>query len=126
MLEREDFGAQTSSKSTKLVHGGVRYLEKAVFNLDYGQLKLVFEALHERKHMIENAPHLSQSLPIMTVSLLPAFPLSEGIFTKQPQRGNHEERFIEILQSWTSINLSAHIPLDHCSHCLTINKSTQR
>ena len=68
MLEREDFGAQTSSKSTKLVHGGVRYLEKAVFNLDYGQLKLVFEALHERKHMIENAPHLSHSLPIMTVS----------------------------------------------------------
>ena len=70
MLEREDFGAQTSSKSTKLVHGGVRYLEKAVFNLDYGQLKLVFEALHERKHMIQNAPHLSHSLPIMTVRLL--------------------------------------------------------
>lgn len=68
MLEKEDFGAQTSSKSTKLVHGGVRYLEKAVFNLDYGQLKLVFEALHERKHMIQNAPHLSSSLPIMTVS----------------------------------------------------------
>lgn len=69
MLEREDFGSQTSSKSTKLVHGGVRYLEKAVFNLDYGQLKLVFEALHERKRLIENAPHLSHSLPIMTVSL---------------------------------------------------------
>lgn len=68
MLEKGDFGGQTSSKSTKLVHGGVRYLEKAVFNLDYGQLKLVFEALHERKHLIENAPHLSQSLPIMTVS----------------------------------------------------------
>jgi glycerol-3-phosphate dehydrogenase len=39
----------TSSKSTKLVHGGVRYLEKAVFNLDYSQLKLVYEALHVGK-----------------------------------------------------------------------------
>jgi glycerol-3-phosphate dehydrogenase len=45
LIEREDFGSGTSSKSTKLVHGGVRYLEKAVFNLDYGQLKLVYEAL---------------------------------------------------------------------------------
>lgn len=80
MLEREDFGAQTSSKSTKLVHGGVRYLEKAVFNLDYGQLKLVFEALHERKHMIDNAPHLCQSLPIMTVSLWywPTLPVQQN------------------------------------------------
>lgn len=49
------------------VHGGVRYLEKAVFNLDYGQLKLVFEALHERKRLLQNAPHLTDSLPIMTV-----------------------------------------------------------
>jgi hypothetical protein len=52
------------------VHGGVRYLEKAVFNLDYGQLKLVFEALHERKRLLENAPHLTSALPIMTVGLL--------------------------------------------------------
>ena len=67
LVEREDFGSGTSSKSTKLVHGGVRYLEKAVFNLDYGQLKLVFEALHERKRMLDNAPHLCSALPIMTV-----------------------------------------------------------
>jgi hypothetical protein len=51
------------------VHGGVRYLEKAVFNLDYGQLKLVFEALHERKRLLENAPHLTSALPIMTVGV---------------------------------------------------------
>ena len=68
LVEGEDFAAGTSSKSTKLVHGGVRYLEKAVFNLDTGQLKLVFEALHERKHFLENAPHLCDALPIMTVS----------------------------------------------------------
>ncbi|PSR92995.1 Glycerol-3-phosphate dehydrogenase [Actinidia chinensis var. chinensis] len=50
----------------KLIHGGVRYLEKAVFNLDYGQLKLVFHALEERKQVIENAPHLCNALPCMT------------------------------------------------------------
>ncbi|KAL3143712.1 hypothetical protein ABBQ32_003553 [Trebouxia sp. C0010 RCD-2024] len=66
LIEREDFASGTSSRSTKLVHGGVRYLEKAVFTLDYGQLKLVFEALHERKRLLENAPHLCNALPIMT------------------------------------------------------------
>lgn len=45
---------------------GVRYLQKAVFSLDYGQLKLVFHALRERKQVIENAPHLCHSLPCMT------------------------------------------------------------
>ncbi|XP_051120035.1 glycerol-3-phosphate dehydrogenase SDP6, mitochondrial-like isoform X3 [Andrographis paniculata] len=45
---------------------GVRYLEKAVFNLDYGQLKLVFHALEERKQVIDNAPHLCNALPCMT------------------------------------------------------------
>lgn len=41
-------------------------MEKAVFNLDYGQLKLVFHALKERKQVIENAPHLCHALPCMT------------------------------------------------------------
>ncbi|KAL0838023.1 hypothetical protein Bca101_089913 [Brassica carinata] len=66
LVEREDFSSGTSSRSTKLIHGGVRYLEKAVFNLDYGQLKLVFHALEERKQLIENAPHLCHALPCMT------------------------------------------------------------
>lgn len=65
-MEREDFSSGTSSRSTKLIHGGVRYLEKAVFNLDYGQLKLVFHALEERKLLIDNAPHLCHALPCMT------------------------------------------------------------
>ena len=55
----------TSSKSTKLVHGGVRYLQKAVFELDYEQYKLVKEALHERKIFLQTAPYLSKMLPIM-------------------------------------------------------------
>ncbi|CAN0825746.1 Glycerol-3-phosphate dehydrogenase SDP6, mitochondrial [Linum grandiflorum] len=49
-----------------LIPSGVRYLEKAVFNLDYGQLKLVFHALEERKQLIDNAPHLCHALPCMT------------------------------------------------------------
>lgn len=65
LVERDDFSAGTSSKSTKLVHGGVRYLEKAIWNLDYGQLELVIEALGERKTFLEIAPHLSSQLPIL-------------------------------------------------------------
>ncbi|KIX06437.1 uncharacterized protein Z518_04413 [Rhinocladiella mackenziei CBS 650.93] len=65
LVERDDFAAGTSSKSTKLVHGGVRYLEKAVWELDYNQYALVKEALRERKYFLETAPHLSMWLPIM-------------------------------------------------------------
>lgn len=65
MVERDDFSSGTSSKSTKLVHGGVRYLEKAVWNLDYNQYCLVKEALKERKYFLQTAPHLSSWLPIM-------------------------------------------------------------
>jgi glycerol-3-phosphate dehydrogenase len=57
--------AGTSSKSTKLVHGGVRYLQKAVIELDYEQYKLVKEALHERRIFLQTAPYLSNMLPIM-------------------------------------------------------------
>ncbi|MCJ1431889.1 mitochondrial glycerol-3-phosphate dehydrogenase [Xylographa pallens] len=64
-IERDDFSSGTSSKSTKLVHGGVRYLEKAVWELDYNQYKLVKEALRERKYFLDTAPHLSSWLPIM-------------------------------------------------------------
>jgi glycerol-3-phosphate dehydrogenase len=65
LVERDDFSSGTSSKSTKLVHGGVRYLEKAVWNLDYNQYKLVKEALRERRFFLDTAPHLSSWLPIM-------------------------------------------------------------
>lgn len=65
LVEREDFSAGTSSKSTKLVHGGVRYLEKAIWNLDFQQLQLVIEALRERKTFLDIAPHLSGSVPIL-------------------------------------------------------------
>ncbi len=52
LLEAYDFGKGTSSRSTKLVHGGVRYLQQ-------GNVKLVLEALRERGRMLRNAPHLA-------------------------------------------------------------------
>jgi glycerol-3-phosphate dehydrogenase len=64
-VDRNDFASGTSSKSTKLVHGGVRYLQKAIMELDYEQWKLVKEALRERKTFLHIAPHLSSHLPIM-------------------------------------------------------------
>lgn len=51
LLEQSDFAKATSSRSTKLVHGGVRYLQK-------GDVALVREALHERGYLSRNAPHL--------------------------------------------------------------------
>lgn len=66
LVERGDFASGTSSKSTKLVHGGVRYLEKAVFNLDRQQYNLVKEALFERSQLFKIAPHLVKTLEIIT------------------------------------------------------------
>lgn len=55
LLEQYDFGKGTSSRSTKLVHGGVRYLAQ-------GNIKLVMEALRERGYLLKNAPHLTSAL----------------------------------------------------------------
>lgn len=66
LVERYDFAEGTSSRSTKLVHGGVRYLEAAVKKLDKGQYDLVRHALHERGALLKNAPHLSHPLPLIT------------------------------------------------------------
>lgn len=65
LVERDDFASATSSRSTKLVHGGVRYLEKAFWQADIDQFMLVKEALAERKHFVDMAPHLAFPLPIM-------------------------------------------------------------
>lgn len=66
LVERRDFSSETSSRSTKLVHGGVRYLENAVKQLDPEQLDLVRDALKERGNFLKNAPHLAHSLAIVT------------------------------------------------------------
>jgi glycerol-3-phosphate dehydrogenase len=64
LLEQSDFAKSTSSRSTKLVHGGVRYMAQ-------GDLLLVMEALHERGLMLKNAPHLTFNqefvIPVYTI-----------------------------------------------------------
>lgn len=65
-VESYDFSSGTSSKSTKLVHGGVRYLEKAVKNFDKEQYELVKEGLEERGVFLNMAPHLSDELRLVT------------------------------------------------------------
>jgi glycerol-3-phosphate dehydrogenase len=62
LLEQSDFGKGTSSRSTKLVHGGVRYLQQ-------GNVSLVKEGLRERTLLRQNAPHLVTSLPL----IIPAY-----------------------------------------------------
>lgn len=61
LLESRDFAAGTSSRATKLVHGGVRYLAQ-------GNVPLVAEALHERTRLLHNAPHLARALPFVMPS----------------------------------------------------------
>ncbi|MDP3796528.1 MAG: glycerol-3-phosphate dehydrogenase/oxidase [Polaromonas sp.] len=61
LVESHDFAKGTSSRATKLVHGGVRYLAQ-------GNIALVREALHERTTLLRNAPHLAQPLPFVMPS----------------------------------------------------------
>src|SRR5438105_6934455 len=55
LIDKGDFASGTSSVSSKLVHGGLRYLE-------HGDFYLVYEALHERGRLLHNAPHLVHPL----------------------------------------------------------------
>ncbi len=66
LIDRQDFASETSSKSTKLIHGGVRYLEQAFKKLDFAQLKQVRHGLEERHLVLSNAPHLARPLALLT------------------------------------------------------------
>jgi glycerol-3-phosphate dehydrogenase len=76
LIEKEDFAASTSSKSTKLIHGGVRYLEQAFKKMDFGQLKQVRHGLEERYNVIKNAPFLAKPLALLT----PCYSWFEGLY----------------------------------------------
>ena len=71
LVEKDDFASGTSSKSSKMVHGGLRYIEQ-------GNLGLVRHSLHERQRLRRNARHLVQRLPFL-------FPILErdGVFDKR-------------------------------------------
>ena len=68
LVERGDFASGTSSKSSKLIHGGLRYLQQKEY-------RLVYENLHERQRLLENAPHLVRPLPF----LIPLFGKSGAV-----------------------------------------------
>jgi glycerol-3-phosphate dehydrogenase len=69
LLEQDDFAKATSSRSTKLVHGGVRYLQQ-------GNVSLVMEALKERGRLLANAPHIAHNLRF----IVPVYDWWEGPF----------------------------------------------
>ncbi len=69
LLEQDDFSKGTSSRSTKLIHGGIRYLQQ-------GNVSLVLEALKERGLLRQNAPHLVHNLPF----IVPSYDWWEGPF----------------------------------------------
>ncbi|NLV55342.1 MAG: glycerol-3-phosphate dehydrogenase/oxidase [Acidimicrobiales bacterium] len=75
LVERDDFASGTSSKSSKLVHGGLRYLQQ-------GEVRLVYEALHERQRLLRNAPHLVSVLPF----LIPMFTGKGGVLNPKLSR----------------------------------------
>jgi glycerol-3-phosphate dehydrogenase len=65
-LEAADFASGTSSTSTKMAHGGVRYLEEAIRRLDPQEYRVLQRALHERIHMLRNAPFLTRTREFIT------------------------------------------------------------
>ncbi|GBE63072.1 FAD-dependent glycerol-3-phosphate dehydrogenase [Babesia ovata] len=65
LVEADDFASGTSSKSTKLLHGGIRYLESALLRLDFKELQFVWKALEERAHLIFAAPFANPPIPIV-------------------------------------------------------------
>jgi glycerol-3-phosphate dehydrogenase len=69
LIEADDFAKGTSSRSTKLVHGGVRYLEQ-------GNIKLVREALRERGWLLQNAPHVTRKMGF----IVPAFSFVQQMY----------------------------------------------
>src|SRR5581483_510032 len=76
LVEASDFASGSSTASTKMVHGGVRYLQQALNSLDLNQYHLVKHALRERLLMLRNAPHLTRTVEF----LVPCFSNLEKIY----------------------------------------------
>jgi len=68
LVEAGDFAGATSSAATKIIHGGVRYLEEAIKGADLQEYHVLVRALHERVRMLENAPHLTRILEFLVPS----------------------------------------------------------
>jgi glycerol-3-phosphate dehydrogenase len=68
LIEAGDFAGATSSAATKIIHGGVRYLEEAIKGAEIQEYHVLVRALHERVRMLENAPHLTRVLEFLVPS----------------------------------------------------------
>src|SRR5215469_2741175 len=78
LVDRGDFGCATSTASTKLIHGGLRYLELAVKELDIAQYRVVRAALGERRRMMRNAPYLTRNLLLA----VPCHSLAQALYCR--------------------------------------------
>lgn len=67
-MEARDFAGATSTAATKIIHGGVRYLEEAIRGAHIQKYDVLVRALHERVRMMENGPHLARKLEILVPS----------------------------------------------------------
>jgi glycerol-3-phosphate dehydrogenase len=107
LVEGEDFASGTSSRSTKLIHGGVRYLEDAIKHLNINQFNLVKEALHERTTLLKIAPHLTRLLPIF----IPAYSLWQkwyygiGMKIYEVMSGSHTLKHSRFISKEESLKL---------------------
>lgn len=110
LVEQSDFAKATSSRSTKLVHGGVRYLKQ-------GNVSLVLEALRERGLMVRNAPHLVHSLAFVIPSYhwwegpfygigLKVYDALAGQLGLEPSRSLSREEIMELLPTLESNGLN--------------------
>ncbi|MGZ0230335.1 MAG: glycerol-3-phosphate dehydrogenase/oxidase [Acidimicrobiales bacterium] len=75
LIEKDDFASGTSSKSSKMIHGGIRYIQ-------HGDIKLVYEALAERQRLLSNAAHLVRELPFLIPILS-----KDGLFPRKAATG---------------------------------------
>jgi len=86
LFEKDDWGQGSSSRSTKVIHGGIRYLQQ-------GRLSLVYEALHDRRSLLSDAPHLVRPLrfllPMYKTDDMPGWMIRSGLILYDPLAGKN-------------------------------------
>jgi glycerol-3-phosphate dehydrogenase len=112
LVEKDDFSSGTSSKSSKLIHGGLRYLQQ-------GEIGLVYEALHERQRLVRNAPHLVSVLPFMIPILT-----RDGVISKKIARALGSALWMyDLTGGWRIGKLHRRLKSDEAfGHMPTMNK----
>lgn len=112
LVEKDDFSSGTSSKSSKLIHGGLRYLQQ-------GEIGLVYEALHERQRLVRNAPHLVNVLPFMIPILT-----RDGVISKKIARALGSALWMyDLTGGWRIGKLHRRLKSDEAfAHMPTMNK----